>query len=495
MIRMLAVSVALGLGTVAVLPVQARDVTPGAEDMAAVVRSEGQAFVDKKLTDGLSIAIVRDGQTTFYNFGTVSRDTPKAPDQNTVYEIGSISKTFGSLLLAQAIDEGKIKPGDDVRLYLPGSYPNLVKDGHPLRLIDLVTTTSALPDNLPAFANLIKGDDASRRPFQIADGLATYSTEVLLKDLHGVTLSGVPGTMRAHSNVGAQLVGVAVAHIRKTSYEQALSKYIEQPLGMHSGVALPHGAPQATGYDEHGAVMPYLTAPVIVAAGGLRYSPADMARYIGMQLDPKNSAVARTHELAWGTIGEGAMGYNWNVDRTVDGEPRMITSGGTFGFSSLVDLYPASRYGIVFLTNRGGGNTQGELAALSERIVRRTWGESPALALFRQQLDKRGFDHIDDAMAATLVRYPRIHLSEGDINLWGYRLLSEGKTRDAVAMFAFNTRRHPKSGNAFDSLGEAQRAAGDKAPSIASYRQSLALDPSNDHARKQLAEMGANEAN
>lgn len=472
-------------------PAFARDVAPGGEELGKVVQGEGEAFIKQGRSDGLSIAVVRDGKTTFYNFGTVSREKPAVPTEHTVYEIASVTKTFGSLLLAQAIVEDKARSEDDVRKYLPGDYPALQKDGRPVRLIDLVTTTSGLPDNLPDFSAIAKGTDPSLLPFKLMQTLSGYSTDALLKDLHEVTPTTVPGTERRHSNVAAELVGVTVARLDGGTFEKALSRRIEQPLGMQSGVAPARQSLLAVGYDNAGRVMPNFNAPFALAAGGLRYSAADMARYVGAQLKTTDSAIALTHQVAWGTPGERAMGYSWSIGATVDGEPRLYQTGGTFGYSSAVVLYPESHYGIVLLSNRGDGITQGELMAMSDRIMRRVWGESPALTMLKAQLKERSYAQLDAAMAETKKRYPRMQLSEDDVNMGGYALLHDGHASDAIAMFTFNTRQHPASANAYDSLGEAQRASGDKTASIASYRRALALNPGSDNARKMLAELGA----
>jgi CubicO group peptidase (beta-lactamase class C family) len=71
------------------------------------------------------------------------------PSQNTVYEIGSITKTFVSFYLANAVLEHKVSLDDDIRKYLKESYPNLEYNGAPIQLVHLANTTSLLPDWLP----------------------------------------------------------------------------------------------------------------------------------------------------------------------------------------------------------------------------------------------------------------------------------------------------------------------------------------------------------
>lgn len=479
---------ALALSLFVALPASARNAVPGSEDMQSVIRSEAEALIKQGRTDGISIAVVRDGKTTFYNFGTLSREKPQLPTQDTVYEIGSISKTFGSLLLAQSITAGKAKPDDELRRYLPGDYANLAYQGKPVRLIDLVTTTSGLPDNLPDFGGLVKDVPPDQITTKIAQALNAYSQDMLLKDLQSVSLASAPGSTPKHSNLAAELVGISVANIEGQPFDRLLAARIEKPFGMQSGIGNGRKALMATGYNDGGAIAPPLDAPVILAAGGLHYSAADMAHYIAAQLKGGDAAIALTHQPAWRSDAK-TVGYNWSINQTTDGETRLSHTGGTFGFSSLIDLYPESNYGIVFLTNRSNATLQGQLWQMSDNIMRRVWGESPGFTALKAMLDKEGYAHVGDAVTQVRKTYPRLTLSEDDVNLWGYHLLKAKQTRQAINVFAYNTEQHPNSANAFDSLAEARKAAGDIKQSISDYRRSLELNPQNDNARKQIAEM------
>lgn len=488
--RFLMASMALAMGALAATPGFARDATPGGEELGKVVQAEGEAFIKQGLSDGLSIAVVRDGKATFYNFGTVSREKPQTPTKDTVYEIGSISKTFGSLLLAQSIVAGKIKASDELHHYLPGDYANLAYQGHPIRLIDLVSTTSGLPDNLPDFSSVLQGVPPEQIPATLSESLNSLTQEALLRDLKSVSLQRQPGTASSHSNVAAELVGVAVSQVEGQSFGTLLASRIEQPFGMQSGASNARPALHATGYGDDGSVAPALNGTAILPSGGLHYSAADMAHYITAQLKSDNAAIALTHQPAWSGAAE-TIGYNWVIDTTMDGEQRLNHTGGTLGFSSLIELFPDSHYGIVLLANRSGSNLQGQLWEISDSILRRVWGESPGFTALKAELDKVGYAKVGEAVSHVRRTYPQLSLSEGEVNRWGYSLLWAKRTKEAVGVFAFNTEQHAQSANAFDSLAEAHRANGDIPQSLRDFKRSLALNPGNDNARKQIAEMEA----
>lgn len=366
----------LAAAAITLLGVYPRHASAQTSTLDSVVQREGEAFIRNGKADGLSIAIVQNGQTRYFNFGTVVRGAAKLPTQDTVYEIGSVSKTFASLLLAHAVIEKKAGASDDIRRYLPGEYPNLQYQGTPIALSDLAATTSALPDNLPDFMPLLEKRGPKQAPFAIMTMLEHYSTAELLQDLHKVELSYKPGTAPAHSNVAPELLGVILEKIYGRSYADLLATYIEKPVGMHSGVAKDRLPQMAHGYMVGDKAMPLLsTIDFILPAGGLRYSASDMARFVALQLDPSDPAVALTHQVFWGDPDKEAIGFNWTITRSASGKTRLSHSGGTFGFSNFVDLYPAAHYGIVLLANRSGPMTQDQLETLSSQIVQQVWGK------------------------------------------------------------------------------------------------------------------------
>lgn len=133
-----------------------------ADEAYAAVQASVTDFVRRGNVDGMSVAVIRDGRMRFYNAGVSVRDGDIPVTEFSVYEIGSISKTFTGLLLAHAFIEGRASQSDDVRQYLPPGYDNLQRDDRPIRLIDLVDTTSALPDNLPDWRKVVA--DANAQP-------------------------------------------------------------------------------------------------------------------------------------------------------------------------------------------------------------------------------------------------------------------------------------------------------------------------------------------
>jgi pimeloyl-ACP methyl ester carboxylesterase len=110
---------------------------------------------------------------------------------------------------------------------------------------------------------------------------------------------------------------------------------------------------------------------------------------------------------------------------------------------------------------------------------------------FARECAAQGFDKATEIYEKARKSDPGFKLSERDVNRWGYRLLSADKVSKAVAVFRLNVAMYPESWNAYDSLGEAQEAAGDKPGAIASYHKSLQFNDQNQHAAARLKELEA----
>lgn len=102
------------LALTAPLAVGQANLSPTKARIDSTIQQQGTAFVQEKSRVGLSIGVVRNGQMQFYNFGTMEKGKSLLPTQNTIYEIGSISKTVGSLLLAKAVVEKRVQLDDDI---------------------------------------------------------------------------------------------------------------------------------------------------------------------------------------------------------------------------------------------------------------------------------------------------------------------------------------------------------------------------------------------
>jgi serine-type D-Ala-D-Ala carboxypeptidase/endopeptidase len=328
---------------------------------------------------GLSLAIFENGKQIFYNYGSISRQKQQLPTTTSLYEIASLTKTFTGILLVRAVIEGKIKLDDDIRLYLTEPYPNLEYKGKPITFRHLSTHQSGLPNGIPDNSALFVKPDFDSLPFSLIRLENGYDRERYLKELHAIKLDTIPGSVFfKYSNIGIKLVGFILENIYKSSYADLVKRYITGPLQMNStsiSLTPKDSSRLVKGYNPNGNLMPY-SLENAGAAGGLKSTTADMIRYVAWHLDEKDPIIKQSHGILEGDLKTYARGMNWNMALTGDGDRKIWQSGGSFGMSSQLLLFPDSHTGFILLANEGCFDTQGEL-------------EKIALAIFTA-LKKRG---------------------------------------------------------------------------------------------------------
>jgi CubicO group peptidase (beta-lactamase class C family) len=301
---------------------------------------------------GLSIGIVAGGELVWargFGFADLATRRPAAPD--TVYRIGSISKTFTATAAMQLRDAGRLRLDDPVAAHLPWlAYRDRFPDGPRITVWNLLTHTSGLPRDaaVPYWTD---------RRFPDREQLTTAlrDQEILYE----------PGTHYLYSNLGLALAGEVVAVAAGRPYAEVVREGIFEPLGMTSTyVELPPAGRLATGYlarlpDGAWPPAPPTDAAAISPAANLSSTVEDLARYVAGQLEggPLLSAPAlremhRVHWLADDWSSGRGLGFSvWRQgDRTLVGH-----AGWVAGHRGQVAFDPATGSGVVVLTNCDGG--------------------------------------------------------------------------------------------------------------------------------------------
>jgi tetratricopeptide (TPR) repeat protein len=201
--------------------------------------------------------------------------------------------------------------------------------------------------------------------------------------------------------------------------------------------------------------------------------------------------VKLTHRAAWGDPDQQAVGFNWRLDKTIDGKRRLSHTGGTFGFAAYSALYPDQNLGIVLLANQSDRTAQGRLVEITDQIVEALYGVPPVLQALRAELAANGYEQAIDVFKRIKKKYPQLHLTQDYVNEWGYTLLGGGQTQQAIGLFKLNVHLYPGSYNTYDSLGEAYERAGNQPLAIQNYKRSLALHPGNANAAARLKDLSA----
>jgi CubicO group peptidase (beta-lactamase class C family) len=300
---------------------------------------------------GLSVGVIHAGRSHSYHFGTVSERHRQVPNDRTIYEIASLTKTFTGTLLAHAQREGKLKLDDDIRNYLDGNYPNLAFEQQPIRIHHLVNHVSGLPRLLPDKPEA-SPDFQSETPYgQRLRALVAGSTRAdFYADLHQVKLTAPPGTRFQYSNAAAQLAGYILERVYDSNFETLVRQHIAMPLGMRDTFITPTSQQEqrlADGYED-GALQPYFPDQ-FQAAGALKSTLADMLAYARWHLAEHDPAVRLSHQPT-DRDRDYTAGLNWQI--LGSGNRRVVFQDGSHpGFACLVVLHPEAGIAIVLLSN------------------------------------------------------------------------------------------------------------------------------------------------
>jgi len=322
---------------------------------------------------GVTIGIVQRGERRVFSFGTAKPDS--------IFEIGSITKTFTGLILAQMVEQGLVKLDEPVRELLPaGAVPK--PQGAEVTLLDLTTQHSGLPRMPDNF-----------KPTNPDNPYVDYGAANLYQYLtaHGLEKVGTPQFL--YSNLGVGLLGQALSNRAGVPYPTLLAQQVTVPLAMKDTVVTLSAAQQRRFIEGHTAdhrVAHPWDLDALAGAGAIRSTANDMLTYLEAQLHPDkvpltHSAKARTlpaalkttHELRAEAIPGMQIGFGWLY---VTATGTYWHNGGTGGFSSFAFFNPAGDYAGVVLLNTTVG-AAGSFADLVGHHVEQRLTGKPAVSL------------------------------------------------------------------------------------------------------------------
>jgi D-alanyl-D-alanine-carboxypeptidase/D-alanyl-D-alanine-endopeptidase len=314
------------------------------------VREFVRPYIEKRQAKGIVVGLVEpDGSRRVLTFGEAGEGArPLAA--SSVFEIGSITKTFTGAILADMVRRGEVRLDDPVGKYMPAGVRVPSLNGRRITLLDLATHTSGLP-RLPT--GYVPPDPSN--PY------ARYAAEHLYAFLNGHELEREPGAKFEYSNLGMGLLGHALARqAGADSFQTLVADRVLRPLGM-SMTAYGRTAALAPwmtrGHNRQGAVASYFDVAVLAGGGGLNSNVPDLMTYldanIGEPTSPLEHAM-RDARRGYHVPRPGLqVGLGW---MTMTRAPLTLVghNGGTAGYSTYVAFDPETRAGVVVLANSGG---------------------------------------------------------------------------------------------------------------------------------------------
>jgi serine-type D-Ala-D-Ala carboxypeptidase/endopeptidase len=297
---------------------------------------------------GIVVGVIDPKGRRIIAYGHLNQGDARVPDGDTVFEIGSITKVFTSLLLSDMVQRGEVALNDPVAKFLPPTVKMPQRNGKQITLVDLATHTSGLPRMPSNFA-----------PKDMGNPFVDYTDEQLYEFLSGYQLTRDIGEKYEYSNLGGGLLGLALSRRAGTDYGTLVRTRICDPLGMNSTrvTLTPEMKSRlATGHDA--ALKPvenWDLSPALAGAGALRSTANDMLTFlaanIGLTKTPLAPAMAAMLTVRHPTgMQDVEIALGWHIF-TEHGKEIVWHNGGTGGYRSFIGFDPESRVGVAVLSN------------------------------------------------------------------------------------------------------------------------------------------------
>ncbi|WP_339532635.1 class C beta-lactamase [Pseudomonas mucidolens] len=349
-----------------------------ATDIRTVVDDTVRPLMQQQAIHGLSVAIVQHGKTQYFNYGVASKDSRQPVTENTLFEIGSVSKTFAATLAGYAQATGKLDLAAPASQYLPALH------GSPFDRISVLNlgtyTAGGLPLQFPGDA-----DNSSKMISYFQHWKPDFE----------------PGAQRLYSNPSLGLFGYLAAQSLKQPFNAAMENTLLPKLGLkHTYINVPKAQMSlyAQGYDKQDKPVRVSPGALDGEAYGVKTSPADLIHYVAMNINssslekPLQQAIAATH-TGYYRVNNTLQGLGWEMysypvklDALLAGnstpmamEPHKANwltpaqplranilvnkTGSTGGFGAYVAYVPSKEIGIVILANKNYPNAERVKAA------------------------------------------------------------------------------------------------------------------------------------
>jgi CubicO group peptidase (beta-lactamase class C family) len=442
-------------------------------------------LMQKATVPGLSIALIRDGKTYWvHGFGVKDTKTGEPVTNDTTFEAASLSKPVFAYAVLKLVDQGKLDLDTPLSKYLPAPY--IVGDER----LNKITARLVL-SHRTGFPNW-RGDG------------------------NPLTIRFMPGERFSYSGEGFVYLAKVVEQVTGKPLNGFMTEAVFVPLGMKSSSYVwraDYDTRTATGHDSDGAIQEKFKPKEANAAASLHTTVDDYARFLEAVLNGTGLKKGTVKQLETPQVAVDPectnctdrmpaelskqlfWGLGWGIERTKDGEA-LWHWGDNGAFKCFLVAYPKQKMGVVLFTNSENG-----LGIVQDVVEDAIGGDHPAFTWIKyDRYDSPAMQFakaVHERGSAAAIQEFRLSLDRGDIsersiNSIGYRLLSQKKMVDAIRVFQLNVRLYPKSGNVYDSLGEAYMNNGEKELAIQNYEKSLELDAKNSNAVVMLKKLREN---
>lgn len=317
------------------------------EDLAIELEEIVDRYVREYDIPALCVVVTQDGNTTFVNQGHLHRVTPTLVDENTKFQIASLSKMFTGIIVNRLVDAGPLELGTSIVNYLPETYSTkTLRKLEPITVRDLLHHRSGLPRDSYVTRSKRKGNDPLLYEYTEAD----FET-----DLNRMKVKPKPGEAFRYSNFGYALLGYIAERASGRTYAELLQEYVVDEYQLrHTSLDVSPQERAATPYrkeDRRIETKAFILGK-LVPASGIYSTTADLARLLQLQLEAYAEQQAHPLLLTADVRPKTGVSYGYGLFDFDNGE---YGHGGDLdGYASDYWFRAKEQTGFAFLTSSGG---------------------------------------------------------------------------------------------------------------------------------------------
>ncbi len=452
-------------------------------------------YADETLRKGninsIALAIYKDGEVYHNYYGSIDKNAQNSPNDNTLYEIASITKVFVGSLAAKAVLENKIALDDDIRNYLKDDYPNLEYEGIPITIKNLLTHTLGFknkkPKKLEEIENKISNGYYENRPIE-------YNINDFLEELKTIELDKKPGTFYNYNSIGPELVAYILEQVYNDSFQNLLNAFLDE-LDMKDTYLQNSRKQQSehliNGYGENGKLAPKSKSALLGGGGGMISTLPDLMKFMKFQLDSNNTLIKESTKKLFENNDDDMLGYLWDIGFAEEEGFYYMKTGTSSGVQSVVLICPDTRYGFILIVNNTSEKSYNDWAILYSKIESDLikYPKINLASLLKNEFitkPEQAVKKYEKFIKQDTTYYAKYIKLSRTLNAIGYELLNENEAQKAIQIFKLAISEDPKNANLFDSLGEAYFVVNDYDNSIKNYKKSLEMNPNNDNAKEYI---------
>lgn len=312
-----------------------------------------ERYRERHEVPGIAVGLYYQGKPYFYNFGYADPQKKLPVTEHTIFEIGSITKSFTATLLALEVLKGTMQLDDTLMMHMPfvRNHSSFLRD---ITLEELATHTSSLPRKSPVRKPLM----TKRR---VLHALLRWRPEYPI------------GSHYLYSNLGYNVLGYALEARTHKPYTQLFDDYIIDPLHMETTLLnVPRSLKKhyAQGHNPRGIPIPRMRVNALGAAGSLKSTTHDMMKFLMANMgvygpDSLIEAMKFTHQGLFRVNKRMTQGLSWQRVH-FKGIDLIDKNGGVTGFSTWIGFVPRTNVGLILLSNKRNK----QLTALGRRLLR-----------------------------------------------------------------------------------------------------------------------------